>query len=247
MNTCVYDKTDKGREEIATRKYQIPARMRTVLVLIDGKRPLDWLLSNVAGLGMTQQNIDELLAQELIRLVPGSAPAAAMPVDAAAVDASPASARARAMARQAARVAAAPLAAAPLAAATSAADAIDDVIASSTPAPAPAAIDPAEQFRQLYAFYNHNIKAAIGLRGVMLQLKVEKAVGVEGMRELRTPFLEAVTKAKGGDVAAALRGELDAMLGGAPAADAVGDVDKIAEPKRGALDFFNMSGGAVEY
>ena len=240
MNTYVYDKTDKGREEIATRKYQIPARMRTVLVLIDGKRPLDWLLSNVAGLGMTQQNIDELLAQELIRLVPGSAPPAAAPVDAAAVDGSPASARARAMARQAARVAAAPLAtAAP-------ADAIDDAIASSTLEPAPAAIDPAEQFRQLYAFYNHNIKAAIGLRGVMLQLKVEKAVGVEGMRELRTPFLEAVSKAKGGDVAAALREELDAMLGGAPAADAVG-MPTAGEPKRGALDFFNMSGGAVEY
>ncbi len=232
MSTCVYDKTDKGREEIATRKYQIPARMRTVLVLIDGKRPLDWLLSNVAGLGMTQQNIDELLAQELICVVPGSVPAVA--VAAPVVDSNPASARARAVARQAARLAAAPLAV-PV-------DAIDDVIASS---PAPA-LDPAEQFRQLYAFYNHNIKAAIGLRGVMLQLKVEKAVGVEEMRELRTPFLEAVIKAKGGEVAMAIRDELDVLLGGAPANDAVA-MPAAGEPKRGALDFFNMSGGAVEY
>lgn len=232
MSTCVYDKTDKGREEIATRKYQIPARMRTVLVLIDGKRPLDWLLSNVAGLGMTQQNIDELLAQELICVVPGSVPAVV--VAAPVVDSNPASARARAVARQAARLAAAPLAV-PV-------DAIDDVIASS---PAPA-LDPAEQFRQLYAFYNHNIKAAIGLRGVMLQLKVEKAVGVEGMRELRTPFLEAVIKAKGGEVATAMRDELDVLLGGAPAHDAVA-MPAAGEPKRGALDFFNMSGGAVEY
>ena len=28
MNTRIYDKTDKGREEIATRKYQVPSKLQ---------------------------------------------------------------------------------------------------------------------------------------------------------------------------------------------------------------------------
>lgn len=235
MSSVVYDKTDKGREEIATRKYQVPARMRTLLVLVDGRRPLEWLLSNVAGLGLTQQSIDDLLAQDFIRALPGTAPVEAEPVTPG-----PASARARAVAKQVARVTAL----------TTQADAIDDVIASTAApsvAPPPAVtLDTAEQFRQLYSYFNHSIKAAIGLRGVMLQLKVEKATGVEELRELRTPFLHAVLKAKGGEIAAAMRDELDGLLGGAPAVDEV-VIPGIGQPAKGALDFFNMSGGAVEY
>jgi len=234
MSSAVYDKTDKGREEIATRKYQLPARMRTLLVLVDGRRPLEWLLNSVSGLGLNQQSIEELLSQELIRLVPGSVGAAA-PAPAAA----PASARARAVARQAARVSA-----------SATEDAIDDAIASNFPVtealPAAAASYPAEQFSQLYAFYNRNIKAAIGLRGVMLQLKVEKAEGVEGLRELRAPFLQAVIKAKGSDVAIAMRDELDQLFGGAPEVDDV-IMPPPGQAAKGGLDFFNMSSGAVEY
>src|SRR5450830_1166157 len=228
MSSAVYDKTDKCREEIATRKYQLPARMRTLLVLVDGRRPLEWLLNSVSGLGLNQQSIEELLSQELIRLVPGSVGAAA-----------PAPARARAVARQAARVSA-----------SATEDAIDDAIASNFPVtealPAAAASYPAEQFSQLYAFYNRNIKAAIGLRGVMLQLKVEKAEGVEGLRELRAPFLQAVIKAKGSDVAIAMRDELDQLFGGAPEVDDV-IMPPPGQAAKGGLDFFNMSSGAVEY
>lgn len=241
MNTSVYDKTDKGREEIATRKFQVPARMRSLLVLVDGRRSLEALLVNVAGLGLTQQHVDELLAQEFIRLLPGSAPAAAAPAVAPAAEAGPASARARALARQAARIAAVPPAAA-VEAVDVAADAIDDAIASS----APARGDAAEQFRLLYAFYNRSIKAGIGLRGVMLQLKVEKAVGVDDLRELRTPFLQAVIKAKGAEVAQAMREELDGLMGGAPVNDEV-TMPPAGAAGRGGLDFFNMSSGAIEY
>lgn len=243
MNSCVYDKTDKGREEIATRKYQIPARMRTLLVLVDGRRPLESLLSNVAGLGLGAQHVDDLLAQQFIRLLPGSMPVATAPGPAAA-DALPASARARAAARQAARLAALP-ATSEDSASAEVEQAIDDAIASSAPIASAAAADPAEQFRQVYAFYNRNIKTVIGLRGVMLQLKVEKAVGLDELRELRTAFLQAAIKAKGGELALALREELDGMLGGAPVPDPV----TVPAPgqARGGLDFFNMSNGAVEY
>lgn len=68
MNTTIYDKTAKGREEIATRKYQLAPRLRTLLVLVDGHRPEEELLRNVAGLGLTASAMQELLAQELIVL-----------------------------------------------------------------------------------------------------------------------------------------------------------------------------------
>jgi hypothetical protein len=68
MNTSIYDKTAKGREEIATRKYQLAPRLRTLLVLVDGHKAEEELLRNVAGLGLTATAITELLAQEFIVL-----------------------------------------------------------------------------------------------------------------------------------------------------------------------------------
>ena len=68
MNTSIYDKTAKGREEIATRKYQLAPRLRTLLVLVDGHKPEEELLRNVAGLGLTVSAVKELLAQEFIVL-----------------------------------------------------------------------------------------------------------------------------------------------------------------------------------
>ncbi|MDF3036995.1 MAG: hypothetical protein K0S28_2269, partial [Paucimonas sp.] len=45
------DKTDKGRDEIATRHNGLPPRMRTLLLLIDGKHPIEELLDKLAGIG----------------------------------------------------------------------------------------------------------------------------------------------------------------------------------------------------
>src|SRR5476649_2375628 len=68
MNTAIYDKTDKGRTEIATRSQQLAPRLRTLLLLIDGRRSEQELLANVAGLGLTEAALAELLAQEYIVL-----------------------------------------------------------------------------------------------------------------------------------------------------------------------------------
>jgi hypothetical protein len=68
MNTSIYDKTAKGREEIATRRYQLAPRLRTLLVLVDGHKPEEELLRNVAGLGLTANAVRDLLAQEFIVL-----------------------------------------------------------------------------------------------------------------------------------------------------------------------------------
>jgi hypothetical protein len=68
MNTSIYDKTAKGREEIATRRYQLAPRLRTLLVLVDGNRSEEELLRNVAGLGLTVSAMQELLDGEFIVL-----------------------------------------------------------------------------------------------------------------------------------------------------------------------------------
>lgn len=61
MNNSVFDKSQKGREEIATRKYGLALRLRPLLVLIDGQRCTADLLEKVAGLGLGEHSIQELL------------------------------------------------------------------------------------------------------------------------------------------------------------------------------------------
>ena len=68
MNTSIYDKTAKGKEEIATRKYQLATRLRTLLVLIDGRRTEEELLRNVAGLGLGASALAELVEHGYIVL-----------------------------------------------------------------------------------------------------------------------------------------------------------------------------------
>jgi hypothetical protein len=221
MNTCIYDKTDKGREEIATRKYQVPPKLRTLLVMIDGRHPLDALLKHFEALGLNKDNIDELVRQEYITLVSGG-PAANEPELDPARARPPASARARMLARTRSLAAAR---------AGQSADsdhegtpsqliADDDRPApAAQPAPLVVGMDNADRFRALYEFYNQTIKSTLGLRGFVLQLKVEKAASIDDFRELRLPYLQAVFKAKGREMALSLRDRLDQLLGGKPADD----------------------------
>lgn len=172
MTTSIFDKTDKGREEISTRKYQLASRLRTLLLLVDGKSSAHDLLQKVTGI--SEQNIDDLLKDGFIQTVK-SAPAPT-PVP-------PASA-----ARQ-------------------------------VPAGTPEATggahempDGQTQFEAIYNFYTETIKSTIGLRGYGLQLKVEKASSLDDFRQLRQPYLEAVLKAKGSEIAKGLRLRLDELL-----------------------------------
>jgi len=199
MKAYVYDKTDKGREEIATRKYHLAAKMRALLVMIDGHRPLEALMKNFGSLGLSEENVTELVAEGYIVLIDtGPEPE----VEAPPVVRVPAlSAKARMDARRAASARAHDgedggadpheLAAATLAAAESS----------------------AEQHLALSEFYTQTIKSTLGLRGMMLQMKVEKCANIDDFRALREPYLEAVLKAKGREMALSLRGRLDRLLG----------------------------------
>ncbi len=50
------------------------------------------------------------------------------------------------------------------------------------------------------------------MRGYGLQLKVERAGCIEDFRKLRYPYLEAVLKAKGKEMARSLRDRLNQLL-----------------------------------
>lgn len=191
MNTCVYDKTDKGREEIATRKYHVPPRLRTLLVMIDGRRPVGALIASFAAIGVTEDTVNELLREEYIALVSPAVPVAALVPPTAAPTAAPR----------------------PQPAAPAEPPPVQVIAAEAAPQ------SEAERFRGLYDFYNQTIKSTIGLRGIGLQLKVEKCATVDDFRELRLAYLDAVLKAKGREMALSLRDRLDQLLGGKPEHD----------------------------
>ena len=62
-------------------------------------------------------------------------------------------------------------------------------------------------------FYTQTIKSTLGLRGMILQLKVDKCGNIAAFRELREVYVEAVLKAKGREMALSLSGRLDQLLG----------------------------------
>lgn len=169
MTNTIFDKTDKGREEIATRKFQLPPRLRSLLVMIDGKQSADDLLQKVVGIGLSAESITELVNNGFIQQI--AAPAAAS----VAVEPAPA------------------------------------ITPEQTPGNE-APLTGANQFQAVYQFYTETIKSTIGLRGYGLQLKVEKAGSIEELRELREPYLEAVLKAKGNEMAQSVRARLDQLL-----------------------------------
>lgn len=44
-STTVYVKTPLGQDEIATRAHHLPARLRTVLIMVDGRRTMAELIA----------------------------------------------------------------------------------------------------------------------------------------------------------------------------------------------------------
>ncbi len=87
MISTVFDKTDKGREEIATRKHQLAPRLRTLLVMIDGKHSAGELLQKVGSLGLTESSLAELLENGFIQ---PAQPVAVQPAPAPQPEAAPA-------------------------------------------------------------------------------------------------------------------------------------------------------------
>jgi hypothetical protein len=189
--TRILDKTEKGREEIATRKGGLAPRLRTLLVLIDGKHTEEVLLKQVVGLGLNEQSITELLDSGFIT---------AHAVESAAKVSSPAKSGGAA--------------AVPAGSGTAAEKPIVAPSPSATESNIPEGILPPgeNQFQAIYNFYTSTIKTTMGLRGYALQLRVERAGTIEELCGLRQAYVEAVQKAKGNEMARSLRDRLDQLL-----------------------------------
>jgi len=203
MDKHIYDKTDKGRAEIATRQYHLPAKQRSLLLMIDGHRSIETLMKSFGPLGLGVDNVTELLNDGMIVLIDDGAP------DPGPETITPHKPSMSAQARMAARRKAAvdrslheqELANSP------------DTIMGSADAASPPGMTDAERHMALQDFYTQTIKSTLGLRGMMLQLKVEKCAGLADFRALRDTYVEAVLKAKGREMALSLSGRLDQLLG----------------------------------
>lgn len=204
MTNTVFDKTDKGREEIATRANHLAARQRTLLLLVDGRRDTIDLMAKVAGLGLDEKALVELLDGGFIQVHEDAAGAAAENAAAAVVNGGTSDTAAPA--------------------ADTAVAGQHDATPSTRP---PLTVDPTElrsaaakgilrngetQYQALYNFFNETIRSAIGLRGYGLQLKVERATTIADFRAMRQAYLEGVLKAKGPELEHSLRNRLDQLL-----------------------------------
>lgn len=210
MINTVFDKTDKGREEIATRATHLAARQRTLLLLVDGRRDTVELMAKVAGLGLDEKALVELLDGGFIRAHENATAVAAEAAAGPDGAMSKTPGQADAIAKPAPTDSVgpgqfeAPLSTRPVLAA--------DPTTLRSAAAKGILRDGETQYQALYNFFNETIRSAIGLRGYALQLKVERATSIADFRALRQTYLDGVLKAKGPELEHSLRNRLDQLL-----------------------------------
>jgi hypothetical protein len=75
----IYTRTEKGNEEVGTRRHALDARLNSVLFLVDGKRTSDEVNVLVKRLGNPADSLDRLVEGGYVQLVekPPAPPAAA--------------------------------------------------------------------------------------------------------------------------------------------------------------------------
>lgn len=76
QKNLVYHKSAKGTEAIATRQHGLVPKLRSLLILVDGKRGFDELVRLSQVLGDTEELLSQLLDQGFIEPVAGQVPAA---------------------------------------------------------------------------------------------------------------------------------------------------------------------------
>jgi len=77
QNNLVYRKSAKGTEAIATRQHGLSPKLRSMLILIDGKRSFDELVRLSQMLGDTEALLGQLLDQGFIEPSASATPAPA--------------------------------------------------------------------------------------------------------------------------------------------------------------------------
>lgn len=193
----IYRKTEAGQDEIRTRARKLDQKLRALLLMVNGERRRQELLAQVAGMGVGPEAMAALLAQGLVEAVPEPAQSRTTPIQAPA-RATPAAADTNMFSVYAMRHA----------------PATEVPKVAQVPQPADAAMfSPADiaAFESLYHFYTDVIGQHLGLRGYMLQVKVEKATDLPALLALRDPLHAALLKAKGDITARAITNQLDQL------------------------------------
>ncbi|BDB24380.1 hypothetical protein CTP10_R17310 [Cupriavidus sp. P-10] len=200
----IYRKTDAGHDEIRTRARKLDHKLRALLLMVNGERRGQDLLAQVAGMGVGPEAMEMLAAEGLVEPVPEAAPAAAAVAPEAPARTSATTADTNLFSVYAMRHApAAEPAANP------------DPTAPTQPTHSAAEID---AFQRLYHFYTEVIGQHLGLRGYMLQVKVEKAQDLPALLALRESLHAALLRAKGEITAHAILRELETIAQDIPAA-----------------------------
>ena len=65
----VLEKTTKGAEEIETRKHKLDAKLRPILIAVNGKLTAGELAAQFAQLGDPAPLLDELVKQGFVRVL----------------------------------------------------------------------------------------------------------------------------------------------------------------------------------
>jgi hypothetical protein len=76
--SAIYRKTDKGVAEIIGSGRSVERRLRPLLILVDGNRTANYIQSLIGGIGIQEEDFDELIAGGFIEPIamPKMAPAA---------------------------------------------------------------------------------------------------------------------------------------------------------------------------
>jgi hypothetical protein len=82
ITPAIYQKSAKGAQAIATRDHALPPKMRSMLILVDGKRSVDELAKLGGMLGDPLQLLAQLLEQGFIEAGAAAAPATSTPAPA---------------------------------------------------------------------------------------------------------------------------------------------------------------------
>ncbi|WP_455282026.1 hypothetical protein [Cupriavidus necator] len=194
----IYRKTEAGQDEIRTRARKLDHKLRALLLMVNGERRWQELLAQVAGMGVGPDAMDTLLVQGLVETVPE-------PAQAPPAAAHPTTARPMAPATDTNLFSVYAMRHAP-------ADADTGTTGGAPQSPPVHSAQEIEAFQRLYHFYTDVIGQHLGLRGYMLQVKVEKATDLPALLALRDPLHAALLKAKGEITARAITGQLDLIV-----------------------------------
>ena len=75
----IYMKTELGQSALQNRSLALLPRQRSAFIMFDGKRSTDEVLKATAGLGVTAEDVNQLVALGLLAVHAAAAPAVAAP------------------------------------------------------------------------------------------------------------------------------------------------------------------------